>query len=192
MSIEKINPRVLVLITFIVVTGVIRTVLSADANMYGLGNFSPLGAMALFGGVYFHRIWKALFFPLLSLFVSDVVLQFTVFYKPGNGILYGSWYYVYGAFVLMVLIGRFVKRVSIGNLFIASLAVVIVHWIITDIPVWYNSKIFPQTIAGYWQCLLVAIPFEWRFLTGTIVYSGVLFGLFEWMQKKYTVLSGSK
>jgi len=189
MSINKFNPRTIVLIVFIFVTAAIRTYLSADQNMFGLSNFSPLGAMALFGGAYFNKSWKAFFFPLLALFASDVVLQFTVFSKPGNGILYGGWYYVYGAFILMVIVGRLIKKVRPGNILLASLAVVVIHWLITDLGVWLHNPKYPQTLMGYWQCLVLAIPFEWRFLTGTLIYSAVLFGVFEWLKSKYLVLA---
>ncbi len=189
MSIDKFNPRTLILIVFIIAAGAIRTYLSADENMFGLSNFSPVGAMALFGGVYFKKTWKALFFPLCTLFVSDVILNITVFHRTENGILYGGWYYVYTAFVLMVLVGRLVGKVSVANIFISTLAVVLIHWLVTDIGVWIHSKVYAQNLAGYIQCLVAAIPFEWRFLTGTMIFSGILFGMFELMKKRYTVLA---
>ena len=95
MSIDKFNPRTITLIVFIFVAGAIRTYLSADQNMYGLSNFSPVGAMAIFGGVYFNKSWKAYFLPLFTLLMSDLVLHLTVFSKYGNGFLYEEWYFVY-------------------------------------------------------------------------------------------------
>jgi hypothetical protein len=189
MSIEKFNPRTVVLIVFMLIIGATRTYLSIDPNMFGLANFSALGAMALFGGVYFNKHWKALFFPLGSLFISDVIVQSTVHYKPGDGILYGGWYYVYGAFILMVAVGRFIKNESVKNILLGSVIVVVIHWLVTDIGVWYQNKIYSQDFAGYWQCLVMAIPFELRFLMGTLIYSGLFFGAFEWLQYKYPVLN---
>ena len=189
MSIEKFNPRTIILAIFILVISAARTYLSSDPDMFGLGNFSPLGAMALFGGVYFNQHWKAFVFPLLSLFISDIILQYTVFYKAGNGILYAEWYFVYGAFLLMVFVGRFIRKVNLVTISVAALCAVLIHWLITDIPVWYKSEVYPQTVTGYWQCLVAATPFEWRFLTGTLVYAGVLFGSFEWLQMRYQILA---
>jgi hypothetical protein len=37
-------------------------------------------------------------------------------------------------------------------------------------------------------CLVAAIPFELNFLAGTVVYSAILFGAFEWMKKRYSAL----
>ena len=189
MSVEKFNPRTLILIVFIIAAGAIRTYLSSDENMFGLSNFSPIGAMALFGGIYFKKTWKAFFFPLFTLFISDVILNLTVFSKGQSGILYGGWYYVYAAFVMMVAVGRLVKKVSVASIIASGVAVVLIHWLFTDFGVWLNSKAYAQTFTGYIQCLIAAIPFEWRFLTGTMIFSGILFGVFELMKKRYTALA---
>ena len=189
MSISKFDPRTLILFLFILATGIIRTILHSYEDISLISNFSPLGAMALFGGVYFNKQWKAFAFPLFSLFVSDLILHQTVFTKYGSGILYNGWYYVYGAFALMVMVGWLIKKVSIESVCLATLAVVFIHWIVTDIGVWINNPKFPQTFIGYLECLMLAVPFEWKFLTGTVIYSGVLFGLFEWLQNKYPALA---
>jgi hypothetical protein len=188
MLIGKYNPRTVVLVVFIVIIGSLRTYLSVDQNMYGLSNFSPVGAMAIFGGIYFNKDWKAFLFPLVTLFISDVVLQYTIFYKPGNAILYGGWYWVYAAFVLMVAVSRFIKKVSIKSILLTSVIIVLVHWLVTDFGVWYESKTYSQDLEGYLQCLVMAVPFEGRFLAATLIYSTILFGAFEWLQYKYPVL----
>jgi hypothetical protein len=189
MSLEKFNPRTTILLLFIMLTAAIRVLLHFSEEVSVFANFSPVGAMALFGGAYFNKQWKAFAFPLLALFFSDLVLYQTVFKGDGNGLLYGEWYWVYGAFVFMTIAGRWIlNTVNIKNFILSSSACVFIHWIVTDIPVWHGSKIFPQNLKGYIDCLIVAIPFEWRFLTGTLVYGAVLFGAFEWMKKKYAAL----
>ena len=192
MSISKFDPRTLILFLFILVTGIIRTILHSSEDISSISNFSPLGAMALFGGVYFNKQWKAFAFPLFSLFVSDLILHQTVFSKYGNGILYNGWYYVYGAFALMVMVGWLIEKVNIESVCLATLGVVFIHWIVTDIGVWINNPKFPQTFLGYLECLMLAVPFEWKFLVGTLAYSAVLFGSFEWMKNRYPVLSLDK
>ena len=68
------NPtRTSVLLLFILATGAIRVLLHTDPVLSPLTNFSPLGAMALFGGAQFGRSLKAFAFPLLSLLVSDLI-----------------------------------------------------------------------------------------------------------------------
>ena len=189
MSFIKFDFRAVLLLLFITAIATIRVIINFDTQISPLANFSPLGAMALFGGAYFNKQWKAFGFPLLMLFLSDFVLQQTVFKAYGSGILYEGWYWVYGAFALMTLAGRWLLKKITVRTFIASVLVcVFIHWTVTDIGVWYGSKIFSQNMEGYIDCLILAIPYEWRFLTGTIVYGIILFGLFEWMQQRYSIL----
>jgi hypothetical protein len=191
MSFIKFNPRTILLLVFITVIAAVRVVSNFDTEISLLANFSPVGAMALFGGAYFNKQWKALGFPLLMLLLSDVVLQQTVFKTYGNGILYGGWYWVYGAFALMTIAGRWLlKKITIKNFILSALACVFIHWTVTDIGVWYGSKIFSQNLQGYIDCLVVAIPYELKFLTGTLVYGIILFGLFEGLT--LTLSSGAR
>ena len=185
----KFDLRTALLLIFITTIAAVRVIINFDTQISPLANFSPVGAMALFAGAYFNKQWKAFGFPLLMLFLSDFVLQQTVFKSYGNGILYGGWYWVYGAFALMTLTARWLlKKITIKSFILSVLVCVFIHWTVTDIGVWYGSKIFSQNLQGYIDCLVVAIPYELRFLTGTIVYGIILFGLFEWMQQRYSIL----
>ena len=120
---EKFNPRTTILLFFIMLTAAIRVLLHFSEEVSVFANFSPVGAMALFGGAYFNKRWKAFAFPLLALFFSDLVLYQTIFKGHGNGLLYGEWYWVYGAFVLMAIAGRWIlKTVSVKNFILSSFA----------------------------------------------------------------------
>lgn len=189
MNIAKFNPRTAVLLIFISITAVVRIILNFNYDISPLANFSPLGAMAIFGGAYFNKKWKALAFPLLMLFISDFILNQTVFKAYSSGILYSGWYWVYGAFALMAITGRWIlKKITVNRFIISAIACVLIHWIVTDLGVWIWSKTYTQDLNGLMACLVNAIPFEWRFLAGTLVYGIILFGLFEWMKRRYPVL----
>lgn len=189
MSLPKFNPRTLVLLLMILSIGIVRVLFIYDNTISPLSNFSPLGAMALFGGAYFNKSWKAFGFPLLTLFVSDVFLSLTVYSELSNGILYGGWYWVYGAFALMTIAGKLlIKKVTPVSILTAALVSVTIHWIVSDIGVWHSSAIYAQTWSGYIACLIAAIPYELKLLAGTVIYGAVLFGLFERLQLKYAVL----
>lgn len=183
MSSTKINPRTLVLLAFMVVVAATRVVFSLDASMSPIATLTPLGAMALFGGAYFKRNVQAYFFPLLTLWLSDIMLNRLVYFGEWR-LLYEGWYFTYGAFALMVFAGqRMIKKVTVKNIAFASLLVTAIHWIGTSpgcflVP----DSIYPQTWGGYISSLVAAIPYERNFLIGTLVYGGLLFGLFEWMR----------
>jgi hypothetical protein len=172
----------------ILVITVFRLVVTFNSEALQFANFSSLGAVALFGGAYFKDNLKAFAFPILSLLISDVVL-YTTIYKQYVDMLLIQETYTYLAIVLMVLVGRLLlKKVTVANLLLSTLAIVFIHWIVSDFGSWYKNPLFTQDLAGYWNCLVKAIPFEIRFLEGTLIYGAILFGGFELLKAKYPVL----
>jgi len=189
MSLKKINPRGATLFLFIFSVGLLRIGTTMGRELSPLCNFTPIGAMALFGGAYFSNPWKAYGFPLLTLLVGDLILSATVFRELKSGLLYTGWYWTYAAFALMTLTGRLlIRKPGVKSILLSSIVCVLIHWIVTDIGAWQMGILYPRTFAGYLECLVAAIPYEGRFLAGTLLYGAVLFGLFEWMQKKYKSL----
>jgi len=188
MTSKKFDPRTTVLLLFITGIAVLRVIFNFNYDISPLANFSPLGAMALFGGTYFNKKWKAFTFPLAMLFISDLILHQTVYKAYGNGFLYQGWYWVYGAFVLMTIVGQTIKKVTINRFLLSLITCVLIHWIVTDFGVWVGSQTYAQNLSGFVACLEKAVPYEWRFLAGTLIYGIILFGLFEWMKRKYIIL----
>jgi hypothetical protein len=189
MSSLKFNPRNVILLIMILIITLLRLVVTFNNEALSFANFSSIGAVALFGGAYFKNNLKAMAFPLLSLFLSDFILANTIFKQYSNGFLYSGWYWVYGAFALMVIVGKLMmSKINVLNFVLSSLVIVLIHWIVTDFGVWYGNPLYSQNLSGFWLCLFNAIPFEFRFLGGTAVYGGVLFGGFELLKVKYPVL----
>lgn len=194
MSLKKINPRTSLLLLFIALTAALR-IFNTGSSLAPLANFTPIGAMALFGGTYFKTTWKRYFFPLLALFASDVVMMRTVYAGHSNGLLYEGWYWTYIAFGTMVLIGQCIKKVSFTSVVAGAVAAALSHWIITDVAVWMSGGLdittgqpYTRDLHGLIQCHVLAIPFMKNMLIGNLVYGGVLFGGFEYLQKRYPSL----
>ncbi|MET4082140.1 hypothetical protein ABIB40_002096 [Pedobacter sp. UYP30] len=189
MSDFKFNPRDLVLLVMILAITAFRLLVTFNTDELQFANFSSIGAVALFGGAYFKNDVKAFAFPLLSLFLSDFILSTTIFSSYSTGFLYGGWYWTYIAFALMVLVGKvMLKKTNVVSFLGSALMITLIHWVVTDLGVWYGSPVYTQNFAGFWQVLVLAIPFELRFLGGTVVYGAIIFGAFEALKSKYTVL----
>ena len=189
MSELKFNPRILILLLIVALVTILRTIAPFSDNFDKIANFSAVGAITLFSGSYFKNSAQAFAIPLLTLLVSDVILATTIYKEYSNGFLYDGWYWTYIAFALMVLVTKLVvRKVNVLNLVMGTLAVVLIHWIVTDLGVWYGSN-YPQTLAGFWAVLVPAIPFELRFLYGTVAYGILMFGSFEVLKDVYPVLS---
>ncbi|WP_295673333.1 DUF6580 family putative transport protein [uncultured Mucilaginibacter sp.] len=183
MSLQKINTRTIVLILMIVAAAAMR--LLSFKFPYLLSNFTPVGAIALFGGAYFTDKWKAYLAVLLTLFASDILINYL--YTSKWVLWYGGSFWVYLTFAVMVFIGSLIKKANVGNVAIASLASVAVHWLIIDMP-WLYGSLYPHNLAGYGQSLVAAIPFERNMVLGDIVFCAILFGGFELAKSKYAIL----
>ena len=189
MSNLKMNPRSAVLLLIILAVTAFRLLVTFNTDELQFANFSSIGAVALFGGAYFKNDVKAFAFPLLSLFLSDFILSSTIFSQYSNGFLYDGWYWVYIAFALMVLVGKvMLKKINVVNFIGSALVVTFIHWIVTDLGVWYHNPMFTQNFAGFWHALVLAIPFEGRFIAGTLIYGAIICGAFELLKLRYTVL----
>ncbi|WP_205508628.1 DUF6580 family putative transport protein [Longitalea arenae] len=190
MSIKQISPRYAALLLFIVVTAALR--LASFLGWGPLTVLTPVGAMALFGGAYFQGYIKPIVFPLLTLFISDVVLTFTIFSDAQyrDGLLYNGWVWTYTSFALMAIAGKLIIRdITVTRIVMAVIVAGLIHWLVSDLGSCIVEEKF--TVSLYTQRLISAIPYEWRFLAGTVFYSAVLFGAFEWLQKRYTSLQPS-
>ncbi|TKC10244.1 hypothetical protein FA048_08595 [Pedobacter polaris] len=184
---KKSSYRTVVLLLLMLVIIGLRVIAPLSPDFKIIANFSGLGAVAIFGGAYFKNNINAFLLPILVLFLSDLGLVLTMGKDYG---FYGGWYYTYIAFVLMVLVGKLIiKKVNVQNVFGAGIAAVFIHWIVSDYGVWFGSTLYPQTLAGFWACLVAAIPYELNFLYGTIAYAAIMFGAFETLKVKYPALS---
>src|SRR5574341_1179867 len=135
-------------------------------------NFSPIFAIALFGGTYFSDKRLALTIPLLALFVSDL---FIGFYSP---IVMAS---VYAGLILTSLLGLWLRNhKSVLNLVGTSLVSGILFYLISNFGVWINPVSgYPKDLAGLIQCYILALPFLKNTLASNLLYSAVLFGGYE-------------
>ena len=181
MTQQKVNTRNTVLVLMIVAAAAFRLV--SYKYPYVLSNFNPVGAIALFGGAYFTDKWKAYLMPLLVLFISDIFLNH--FYSGKWELMDQSSIMVYVFFTVMVFIGSLIKKVNFLSVFAGSLLGVVLHWLLTDLPI---GNLYPHTLIGYMQSLAAAIPFEKNMLYGDIVFCAILFGGFELAKNKYGIL----
>ncbi|WP_299290893.1 DUF6580 family putative transport protein [uncultured Mucilaginibacter sp.] len=186
MSLEKINIRNSVLILMILLAAAARFIHLDNQNFWA--NFTPVGAVSLFGGAYFTDKKKAYLVPLLTLFLSDLLINYLYFH-------HFAWFYagsvwVYVSFALMVFIGTKLPKVNVVNVVLAALAAVLVHWLLTDIDPWLYGTLYDKSFVGYFQSLFAAIPFERSLLLGNFVYGFVLFGGFELAKRQFPALNG--
>jgi len=160
------KPRFAVLIGMIMVATAMRLLPHPP-------NFTPITAMALFGGACFADKRAAFLVPLLGLFLSDLVLGFHDLMPV-----------VYGSFILTVCLGFWLRqRRSVPAIMGASIAAAVMFFVLTNLGVWAFDAMYPKTMAGLEECFVMAIPFFGNTLLSSLFYSAVLFGGLEAVRK---------
>jgi len=165
------NPRFLTLAGLIIAAAIARLVPHP-------WNFTPLAAMALFGGAHFQNKTQSFLVPLVALFVSDIFIGF-----------YTGMPFIYGAFTLIVLLGMSLrKNKKPGRIFLTVLASSVSFFIITNFGSWTYLPMYPKTLEGLWACYVAGIPYFRNALAGDLFFSAVLFGGFALAENKFSAL----
>jgi len=153
-------------------------------------NFTPLGAMALFGGAYLKNKYHALVIPIASLWLSDLVLNNFIFsFYSDFTWFYPGFLWQYTSFILITIIGYFfLKKVNFKNVFITSISSSLLFFVITNFGVWLSGSIYSLDFQGLITCYVMAIPFYKGTVLGFICYSSLLFGILEFSKYKFQVL----
>ena len=185
MSKPTFNPRTMAVVIVAVIIAALRV-----ASFYGIGPltlFTPLGAMAIFGGAYFSGWLKPFLLPLLTLFISDVIVSFTLFAEFRVGLLYAGWFWTYAAFALMVVAAKLLmKYVTITNIVWAIFAITVIHWLVSNFGMCIQENRFSTAL--YAEKLTTSFSLELRLLAGTAVFSVILFGGFALLTRKFPAL----
>src|SRR5579885_2827373 len=143
-------------------------------------NFTPVEAMALFGGAYFADKRLAVVVPLLALLVADAVIGF-----------YGAMMIVvYGCVALTAFAGFSLRgRARALNVLIAAVVSATGFYLVTNFFVWLTGPMYPQSFAGLMTCYVAGWPFyEYGSLPGTVLWSGLLFGGFALLSRRWSAL----
>ena len=152
--------------------------------------FAPQIAMALFAGSVSKDKRFAFLFPVLSLFISDLIYQ--ILYIQGlstiKGFYSGQWQN-YLLIASITVIGFFINKNKIGQIFIGSLAGAVYFFLISNFMVWIgggkdiNNLPYPRSFSGLMLCYSEALPFfKWSVLS-TLVFNGIFFGSFYLLGK---------
>ena len=142
-----------------------------------LPNFTPVLALAIFGGAYLSNRIIALSIPILAMFLSDLIIGF-----------HSQIYAVYVTIIVLSLLGNMIKTKNIKNLAITGFAGSLIFFMITNFSVWLSGGLYPLTINGLLECYIMAIPFFHNTLISTLLFLGILFFGYTFAEKKYQVL----
>jgi Family of unknown function (DUF6580) len=143
-------------------------------------NFSPVFAALLFAGACLKKR-DSIWFPVVVLAAGDFLLT-TQFY----GMHFGwtdalDWL----GFAAIALIGWWLRdHLSVRRVFAASVAAPTVFFVISNFAVWLGWRMYPPTWGGLAACYVAAVPFFGNSLAASVLFSGVLFGGYEYYRRR--------
>ena len=138
-------------------------------------NFTPILALAIFGGAFLPNKITALIIPISAMFLSDLFIGF-----------HSQIFAVYGSIILLSYLGNMIEKKNIRNLVISGILGSLIFFIITNFSVWLGGKLYPLNIDGLIQCYIMAIPFFHNTLISTFIFLTVLFAGYSLIEKKFS------
>jgi hypothetical protein len=148
-------------------------------------NFSPVEAMALFGGAYFSKRAWAVWAPLLALFVSDLALGLLMGGEYFSYFVSAGFWLVYATVALLSVLGFGLRgRVSAMRVGGFGLLGATIFFMVTNFGVWYGSAFYPQSAAGLAAAYTAGLPFFQNGILGTLFYALVLFGSYALIKQR--------
>ena len=184
MTQQKLNIRLSVLIILIILAAFSRVIPHT-------ANFSPLGAVGLFGAAWFTKKWQAFIIPIAATWLSDLFINNVIYaqYYPRFTWFYEGFHWQYGSYLLITFAGLLIlKKVNFLRVIIAALCSSAIFFLVTNFSCWIGSTTYPQTMGGLMTCYAAGIPFLKGTLLGDLFYSGALFGVFAVAQIGFPVL----
>lgn len=170
------NARNLFILVLILAAAALRL---ADVLPY---NFTPVAAMALFGGAMFSNRKLAFALPLAVMFISDVFIGF-----------HDTMWAVYAAFLLIVIIGHVIRKKptmlsALGGGLLGSA----LFFLITNAAVWYGSPFYTQDLSGLLNSYAMGLPFFRGTLAGDMLFTLTFFGTFKLAAIRFPQLASDK
>lgn len=138
-------------------------------------NFTPVAAIAIFGGVLINRKALAFLLPVLAMFISDLIIGF-----------HTTMLAVYAGMLIAVGFGILMRnKLKAGNIAIASVSSSVVFFLITNFAAWYTGLMpYSRDFSGLLQAYVAGIPFFNTSLVSDLFYCGVFFGSFFLISKR--------
>lgn len=153
-------------------------------------NFTPVAAIALFGGAFLTNKRAAFLITFAALLVSDLLVN-SILYNDNNYINYASQPFVWAVFVsfgITVWMGISMQnKVSVKNIALYSVLSSLMFWVITNFACWPANPLYTQDFSGLMNCYIAAIPFLGN-IVGDLFYNTLLFGSMFLAAKKIPAL----
>ncbi len=163
----------------LVIAGLLITAAALSRVLMYPDNFSPMIGMAVFAGAVIKDKKLAFAFPILAMFLSDVIFEVS-----GKAQGFWGWGQLagYGILALITVLAFRLKKINVFSVAGYSIGSSLLFFFLSnsaffvfDNPLYHT---YTQDLAGYVNCLAGGLPFLRTGIVADLVYSGVLFGAY--------------
>lgn len=150
-----------------------------------LPNFTAIGAMAILAAVYLKGAKKWIF-PLLLVWGSDIILNNVIYTKYFTSFqLFGDLWVYFSIAIIGVVAYFIMKKPSWIKLGATSILAAILFFMLTNFGVWLSmASPYSKDMSGLLQCYEAGIPFFRNTLISNVLYSYLLFGIYEFIASR--------
>ena len=177
---------------FLIITGFITLAVLSRVLPHPY-NFTPLGAIALFGAAYFKDKKWAILIPLVAMWISDLLLNnlvYSAFYE-GFTLFNSGMIWVYGSLIVIALAGmKLFDKVTLPRVVGGAVGASVIFFLVSNFGAWLASPIYTPDLQGLMASYTAALPFFHNTLGGDLVYCATLFGAFEYLKYRMPDLEG--
>ena len=167
----EISPKLYIVLTMIFAGAMMRVIPHWP-------NFTPIAAIALFGGTFLKRKDLAFLIPVAAMLISDLIIGF-----------HSTMFPVYISFIAIVGMGLVLqRRLTVVNALTASLASSVLFYLVTNFACWTSGMMpYPLNAAGLMQSYIAGLPFLFNGALGDLFYNSVLFGALYLVSSRQSV-----
>jgi hypothetical protein len=153
-------------------------------------NFSPLGAMAIFGGATIGHRYLNMLIPLFFVWASDLLVNNILYKSYFNEFVwfYDGFYWQYVSYLLISFLAYYaINSFKFHRIILFSVFSSILFFLISNFGVWASGGLYPPDFQGLISCYVAGLPFLKGNLLGDLVYTSVLFGVYYIAGRKFFV-----
>jgi len=167
------------IIALLIILGVSTRFLFLVPGFESIANFTAIGALCLFSGAYLSRK-QAILLVLGVMWATDLFLNNVVYAAYYESFQWHGNIWVYLALAYVVILSRwFLKFVTAPRIMMAAFLGALVFFLLTNFESWIRLPEYTKDLDGLLQAYSGALPFLKNTLISNMVYSFVLFGVYE-------------
>lgn len=180
----KFNGRLIIFaLVLVALTTACKYFFGPDLTWSG---FSPVIAIALFSGFIIKQKDISFLLPLLSLFISDAIIQ--LLYSQGlfpyAGFYSGQWVH-YLILLVSTLIGWILKGRNYSSLLVGAIAAPTFFFLLSNFVVWMGPQVtYPKNLSGLMICYEAGLPFYRNSLIATLLFLPMILLAYNYLTKK--------